>query len=172
MSLVVDVAVGSALDNGIARVERSVDGAAVGLGFDLAPSANSGEIVSLSSSESGPFSGPVSYVVGRDSGTIYLLSANLAGTGSDFIRGEVVADGSLNLLDVTQMLLLMFDSSQDPSACPDALDTNDDGLFNIADAVSLLAYLFQGGSSPPPPNEACGPDDTIDNLTCQQFDGC
>lgn len=172
MSLVVDVALGSALDNGIARIERSVDGAAVGLGFDLAPSANSGEIVSLSSSESGPFSGPVSYVVGRDTGTIYLLSANLAGTGSDFIRGEVVADGSLNLVDVTQMLLLLFDPNQDPSECPDSLDTNDDGLFNIADAVSLLAYLFQGGSIPPSPNGACGSDDTIDNLTCQQFDGC
>jgi hypothetical protein len=172
MSLVIDVALGSAQHNGIARVERSVDGTAVGLGFDLAPSANSGEIVSLSSSESGPFSGPVSYVVGRDSGIIYLLSANLAGTGSDFIRGEVVADGSLNLLDVTQMLLLMFDSNQDPSACPDALDVNDDGLFNIADAIALLTYLFEGGSSPPPPSGDCGPDDTIDNLTCQQFDGC
>ena len=172
MSLVVDVAVGSALDNGIARVERSVDGAAVGLGFDLAPSANSGDIVSLSSSESGPFSGPVSYLVGRDTGTIYLLSANLAGTGSDFIRGEVVADGSLNLVDVTQMLLLLFDSNQDPSECPDALDANDDGLINITDAIALLTYLFQGGSIPPSPNGACGPDDTIDNLTCQQFDGC
>ncbi|MEE2889685.1 MAG: hypothetical protein VX404_04495, partial [Planctomycetota bacterium] len=90
----------------------------------------------------------------------------------DFIRGEVVADGSLNLVDVTQMLLLLFDPNQDPSECSDSLDTNDDGLFNIADAVSLLAYLFQGGSTPPSPNGACGSDDTIDNLTCQQFDGC
>ncbi len=172
MSLVLDVAVGSAQNNGVSRVERLVNGAAVGLGFDLAPSANSGEISSLSSTENGPFSSPVSYVVGKDTGTIYMLSANLAGTGSDFIRGEAVPDGSLNLLDVTQMLLLLFDPIQEPSTCPDSLDSNDDGLFNIADAVSLLEYLFQGGLNPPSPSGSCGSDDTIDNLTCQEFDGC
>jgi len=159
-------------NNGVSRVERAVDGAAVGLGFDLAPSANSGEIVSLSSTETGPFGTPASYVVGKDTGVIYLLSANLAGTGSDFIRGEVVNDGSLNLLDVTQLLLFMFDSSQEPSTCLDSMDVNDDGMSNIADAISLLEYLFQGGSNPPTPSGSCGSDDTIDNLTCQEFDGC
>lgn len=171
-SLVIDVAIGSLQNNGVSRVERAVDGAAVGLGFDLAPSANSGEIVSLSSTETGPFGTPASYVVGKDTGVIYLLSANLAGTGSDFIRGEVVNDGSLNLLDVTQLLLFMFDSSQEPSTCLDSMDVNDDGMSNIADAISLLEYLFQGGSNPPTPSGSCGSDDTIDNLTCQEFDGC
>lgn len=172
LSLVLDLAVGSAQNNGVSRVERLVDGGSVGLGFDLAPSANSGEISSLSSTETGPFNAPVSYVVGKDNGTIYMLSANLAGTGSDFIRGEVVVDGSLNLLDVTQMLLLLFDPGQEQSACLDSLDSNDDGIFNIADAISLLEYLFQGGNNPPTPNGNCGSDDTIDNLTCQEFDGC
>ncbi|MGE4620136.1 MAG: hypothetical protein AAEJ04_10045 [Planctomycetota bacterium] len=172
LSLVIDVAVGSLQDNGISRIERSVDGTKAGLGFDLAPSANSGEIVSLSSSEAGPFGTPVSYVVGKDTGIIYMLSANLAGTGSDFVRGEVVVDGTINLLDVTQTLLLLFDAGQDPSECLDALDSNDDGLFNIADAISTLEYLFQGGTTPPAPNGACGTDDSIDNLTCQNFDGC
>jgi len=43
---------------------------------------------------------------------------------------------------------------------------------DITDAISLLEFLFLGGSVPPAPSSSCGPDESIDNLTCQEFDGC
>ncbi|MGB1771200.1 MAG: hypothetical protein ACPHP7_03080, partial [Planctomycetota bacterium] len=81
-----------------------------------------------------------------------------------------VADGSLNLLDATEMLLQLF-QLQD-SLCLDSLDANDDGAFNIADPLLLLDYLFSGGTPISDPSGVCGEDPTVDNLTCQEFPGC
>ncbi len=169
---VFDIAFGSLADNGVARVERFVGTTPVGLGYDLAPSVNSGDVHGMASAENGPFGFPVTYMIGRDSGTITMLSADLSGTGSDFIRGEVVPDGSLNLLDATAMLLQLFATGQDPSLCLDSLDANDDGAFNIADPLYLLNYLFQGGTPMSTPADTCGEDPTVDNLTCQEYPGC
>jgi hypothetical protein len=46
----------------------------------------------------------------------------------------------------------------------DACDTNDDGRFDIADAVYILSYVFDGGPPPPPPFPDCGIDPTPDDL--------
>lgn len=167
---VFDLAFGSLRDNGVTRVERFVGSTPVGLGFDLSPSVNSGDIHGLASTGTGPFGFPVTYVVGRDSGTITMLSADLSGTGSDFVRADVVTDGSLNLLDATEMLLQLF--QQQTSLCLDSLDANDDGAFNVADPLFLLNYLFSGGTPISDPSGTCGEDPTVDNLTCQEFDGC
>ena len=35
--------------------------------------------------------------------------------------------------------------------CDNAADSNDDGTLNIADAIALLGYLFNGATPPPPP---------------------
>jgi len=169
---VCDFAVGSVSDGGVSRIERAVDGTASGIGFDLAPSANSGDIGGISSTENGPFGTPVTYLVGRDNATIYLLSGDLSGTGSDFIRGELAGDGSINIVDVTILLQALFGSGQTPSTCVDAADTNDDGIVDIADAIALLGYLFEGAAALPAPAGSCGSDDSIDNLTCQEFNGC
>ncbi|OUU23021.1 MAG: hypothetical protein CBC13_06700 [Planctomycetia bacterium TMED53] len=169
---VFDIAFGSLANNGVARVERFVGSTPVGLGFDLAPSVNSGDIHGLAAAAEGPFGFPVTYVVGRDAGTVTMLSANLSGTGSDFIRGEAVPDGSLNLLDVTQMLIKLFDQGQEQSLCLDSLDANDDGSFDISDPIFMLGYLFEGGSALADPVGVCGEDPTLDNLTCQEFPGC
>jgi hypothetical protein len=169
---VCDFAVGSLNDGGISRVERAVDGTASGIGFDVAPSANTGDVTGISSTETGPFGTPVTYLIGGDTATIYMLSGDLAGTGSDFVRGDITADGSRNLVDVTVLLLYMFDPSQPAATCLDAADINDDGAVDITDAISLLEFLFLGGSVPPAPSSSCGPDESIDNLTCQEFDGC
>ncbi|MBT7129215.1 MAG: hypothetical protein HN891_00690 [Planctomycetes bacterium] len=169
---VCDFAVGSLNDAGISRIERAVDGVTSGIGFDIAPSVNTGEVVGISSTETGPFGTPVSYLIGGDNGVIYMFSGDLSGTGSEFVRGELNMDGTRNLVDVTVLLLDLFGQGQTPSTCIDASDINDDGLVNIADAISLLEYLFEGGSVPPAPSSSCGPDDSIDNLTCQEFDGC
>ncbi len=169
---VCDFAVGSINDGGISRIERAVDGTASGIGFDITPSANTGDVTGISSTETGPFGTPVTYLIGGDTATIYMLSGDLSGTGSDFIRGDLAPDGTRNLVDVTVLLINMFDPSQAPSTCLDAADINDDGAVDISDAISLLEFLFQGGSVPPAPSDGCGPDDSIDNLTCQEFEGC
>lgn len=167
---VFDLAFGSLNSGGVTRLERYVGNTPVGLGFDLTPSVNSGDIHGLAATANGPFNFPVTYVVGRDSGTITMLSGDLSGTGSDFIRADAVADGSLNLLDATEMLLQLF--LQQDSLCLDALDANDDGAFNIGDPLFLLDYLFSGGTPISDPSGACGEDPTVDNLTCQEFPGC
>lgn len=171
-TLVFDLAYGSLASGGVTRLERLVGGAPVGLGFDLTPSVNSGDIHGLDGTESGPFGFPVSYVIGRDSGVITMLSSDLSGTGSDFIRGDVVPDGDINIVDVSQHLILQFAPGQDPSLCLDALDANDDGSVDISDAIYMLSFLFEGGPQMPAPTGTCGTDDTVDNLICQEFEGC
>jgi hypothetical protein len=49
--------------------------------------------------------------------------------------------------------------------CMDAADSNDDAKNDIADAVHILGWLFEGGETPPAPGPvACGPDPTPDAL--------
>jgi hypothetical protein len=62
---------------------------------------------------------------------------------------------------------------QDAVGCVDAADANDDGAFDIADAVSILTSLFVPGASPPsPPHPGCGADPTPDPLDCASFASC
>lgn len=72
--------------------------------------------------------------------------------------------------------------------CRDACDCNDDGRVDLADAVCILVYLFQGGRFPPAPGPGLretgrpnpnavegtppGPDPTLDLLDCEAGDAC
>lgn len=47
--------------------------------------------------------------------------------------------------------------------CPDSGDVGDDGTIDIADAVALLAHLFQSFPPPAAPLQ-CGTDPTADIL--------
>jgi hypothetical protein len=58
------------------------------------------------------------------------------------------------------------------NSCLDAADVDDTGTRDITDAVYLLSFLFLGGPSPEPPSGACGPDPTVDVLTCESFSPC
>ena len=51
--------------------------------------------------------------------------------------------------------------------CMDAGDVDDNGTVNTADAMYVLAYLFQGGPSPPAPFPDLGGDATGDALGCE-----
>jgi hypothetical protein len=55
--------------------------------------------------------------------------------------------------------------------CRDAGDANDDGLLDIADAISLLGYFFSGGAEPPPPHPGCGFDPGAE-LGCSFHSSC
>jgi len=54
----------------------------------------------------------------------------------------------------------------DPPACLDAADANDDGLLDIADPVATLRALFEGDIALPAPS-GLGLDPTPDSLGCR-----
>lgn len=59
-----------------------------------------------------------------------------------------------------------------PYDCDDAADANDSGGVDIADAVYLFGAVFGTGPMPPAPFGACGFDRTADGLDCGAFGGC
>ena len=88
-----------------------------------------------------------------------------------FVRGDVNADGALNIADALSLLGYLF--STDPALrCQAAADCNDSGTLNIADVIYLLGYLFGGGPAPQEPFWTCGYDHTPDGLGCETFPPC
>ncbi len=88
-----------------------------------------------------------------------------------FRRGDVNADGTLNIADVIAVLAYLFSNGRSVS-CADAADANDSGRIDVADAVYTLMYLFAAGRPPASPFTECGPDPTADLLGCEEFPRC
>ena len=90
----------------------------------------------------------------------------------EFIRGDVVDDGTVNIVDPIQSLSNLFTTGS--FTCEDAGDSNDDGELNLADPIHTLQYLFAMGAAPPTPfgTTECQNDPTSDNLGCDIYDGC
>lgn len=88
-----------------------------------------------------------------------------------FVRGDVNADGVINIADALSGLNFLF-AGGSPLDCLDAADINDDGTLNISDPPYLLTFQFAGGSRPPDPFGACGLDPTDDDLDCLLFEPC
>ena len=88
-------------------------------------------------------------------------------SGKAFIRGDVNADGSVNVTDVVWLLNNMMPPTY---LCDDAADCNDDGHVNLTDAVFALQHITP--PTFPEPNLECGPDPTPDNLDCESFPPC
>ncbi len=93
------------------------------------------------------------------------------GPEDTFKRGDVNADGGLNIADAIALLGHLFGGEPAPS-CPDAADSNDDGGLNIADAIAILGHLFAGEGDLPAPFGKCGPDPTADDLPPCKFPPC
>ena len=89
----------------------------------------------------------------------------------EFRRGDANSDSKHNITDAVFILRYLFTGGQTPS-CLKAADTNDTGDLDLTDAIYLLNYLFLGGSEPSAPFPACGPDPTVDDLSCAVFDPC
>ena len=89
--------------------------------------------------------------------------------GPVFVRGDVNADGGIDIADAIAVLDLLFANGSLP--CHKAADANDDGGLDVADAVAVLFHLFGGGESLPPPAD-CGQDPTEDSLTCESYPRC
>ena len=80
-----------------------------------------------------------------------------------FQRGDCNSDDLADLADAASILANQFGNYE--ILCPDACDTNDDGLLNMADSVFLLNWLFKFGISPAAPGPySDGADPTGDAL--------
>lgn len=79
-----------------------------------------------------------------------------------FQRGDCNSDDQVDLADPAAMLGHQFAGFS--ILCPDACDSNDDGILNMADSVYLLNWLFQFGPILPAPGPyEDGPDATLDD---------
>ncbi|MEM7165288.1 MAG: hypothetical protein AAF581_07485 [Planctomycetota bacterium] len=95
---------------------------------------------------------------------------SLCSTAPQFIRGDVNADGVVNIADPIAQLGAVFLGA--PLPCQDSLDANDDGTANVADPIFVLAYLFGQGPSMAAPFPSCGDDPTFDVLDCVSYALC
>lgn len=85
---------------------------------------------------------------------------------SDFRRGDVSDDGSVEISDAVNLLQHLFAGGSEP-ACADAADVDDGGTLGVADVIVLLSYLFVSGPPPSAPGSvSCGSDPTADGLLC------
>ncbi len=83
----------------------------------------------------------------------------------DFIRGDVNFSGNQDISDA--ILSLNFQFLGDPLiTCPDAADSDDNGMLTVGDAIWILQFLFLGGELFPPPLDEAGSDPTPDDLCC------
>lgn len=82
---------------------------------------------------------------------------------TEFIRGDVNADQSINISDVIGELEYLF--SGGGLSCLEAANTNSDNSLDLSDAVYLLLYLFSGGSPPGSPHPGCGTSPVL--IDCQ-----
>jgi hypothetical protein len=84
-----------------------------------------------------------------------------------FMRGSIDDELGINITDARVMLDMLFQGAQ-LLPCVKAIDINDDGRTNLADAVHLLSYLFLSGTKPAPPNSDCAFEWTQDDLPCTE----
>jgi hypothetical protein len=71
----------------------------------------------------------------------YVLATRVA-------RGDVNADGIINVGDVVCLVNYLYKLGQEP--CPvEAGDVNGDCALNVGDVVFLVNYLYRGGNAPP-----------------------
>ncbi|MFH2037368.1 MAG: dockerin type I repeat-containing protein [Candidatus Zixiibacteriota bacterium] len=64
------------------------------------------------------------------------------------IRGDVNNDGTLNLLDITDLIAALYNTGDPPAPDWRVGDANCNGAVNILDVTFLTAYLYKGGSEP------------------------
>lgn len=95
---------------------------------------------------------------------IGLVSASSVGAQQPFVRGDVNNDGARTIYDpFTGIFLYLADqpTGNNPAPfVPDAADTNDNGVIEIADSVLLFEFLFTPGAPEPAAPSVPGLDTT------------
>jgi hypothetical protein len=87
-----------------------------------------------------------------------------------FVRGDALADGTVDLTDAVTVLEHLFLSGAEP-ACLASADGNDDGSVDISDPVGILAHLYLGTGPLPAPFPACGSNHP-GGLACASYPPC
>jgi hypothetical protein len=86
--------------------------------------------------------------IGSGNSTNYKLMAGYV--GATFVqRGDVNADGIVNVNDVVYLINYLFVPGSPPPVPLEAGDATCDGIINVNDVVYLINYLFVPGSPPP-----------------------
>lgn len=88
-----------------------------------------------------------------------------------FRRGDINADGNVDLSDAISLLTYLFRDAPDPS-CLDAADANHDKAIDLSDAITVLMHLFGDTGNLSDPFEACGLNPGEDGLGCLSFPPC
>ncbi len=95
------------------------------------------------------------------------------GGGPRFIRGDVTADGALNITDAVRGLGIQFLGDAPVVDCLEIQDVNDDGAVNITDPIASLGFQFLGQAAPAAPFPTCGADpEGSRDLGCAEFPPC
>jgi hypothetical protein len=90
--------------------------------------------------------------------------------GTPFVRGDVNADGAIDLGDPIRLIFALYGGGS--IDCLQSADTDDGGGLDLTDAIVLLNYLFLSGSPPPAPFPECGAVDAGGGLDCVFFEPC
>lgn len=93
------------------------------------------------------------------------------GGGQEFRRGDVNADGKVDIADAIATLGYLFAEREAPS-CLDAADANNEGKIDIADAIAVLGHLFASTGPLPAPFDSCGTDPDADGPGCVSYPPC
>jgi hypothetical protein len=92
--------------------------------------------------------------------------------GVPFVRGDTNLDSEVDISDAVLTLGYLFNGSAQPHDCRDAMDSDDNGLLELTDAVRILNFLFLDRNLPPaPPFPDCDVDKTRvgDPFCCAEF---
>jgi hypothetical protein len=89
------------------------------------------------------------------------------GVGVPFNRGDADGNDKFNIIDAILIIQIRVGNIAEKFDCDDALDANNDGTLNTADAVYLLNYIFEEGPPPPAPFRACATE-PVGDLPCAQ----
>lgn len=89
-----------------------------------------------------------------------------------FVRGDCNIDGDVNIADPIHLLQVLFLAGI-LGPCIESCDVDGSGdFFDLADALLLLGFLFQGGAPPAPPFPDCGTDPAALPADCEAFSAC
>ncbi len=112
------------------------------------------------------------YQVDFDDVRLSFKTGSTDSTSVTFLRGDVDANGLLEITDPINNLSFQFLGNFSPP-CLDAADFDDNGKVEITDPIANLSHQFIGTVPPAAPGaENCGLDATGDELTCESFDVC
>jgi virginiamycin B lyase len=87
------------------------------------------------------------------------------GAQSAFRRGDINADGSIDISDPVALLLHLFAGNPAPP-CLAAGDADASASLDTTDAVLLLRHLFTAGAPPAAPYPDCGLETSLPGLGC------